>query len=434
MKRLRLPINRLYLLIAATVVIGLLAGWLLAVGHYAWFSLSAFVLLAIVSRLVGVYRGFIRNLDFIFNAVRNNDFSFRFVDRPRRVGNALLNYSLNRIKDVLDEAKAKATDNEKYYETIIERANIGILIVLENGSVVKANNKALELLGMDILSHVERLRPLSAELADAMNDIQPDEHRNVHFTTETGGVNLLLNCSDACYAGRNMRVVTIENINRELDTQERVAWEKLTRILTHEIMNSLAPVTSISSTLLHTDYDPDKMRQGLEVIHSTGDRLLRFVDSYRIVTRIVPPQKTPFYLQELINEVIALVDHSAAELVVDIAPNDTMLYADRGQISQVLVNLLKNAAEACLLYGGTQKISITSRITTDERIRIEVCNSGGVIPDEVAENIFTPFFTTKRDGSGIGLAVSKQIVRLHGGSLYLAQNNDNMVTFAVVLE
>lgn len=430
----RLPVNRLFLLIASLVALGLFAGWLLAAKRYASFILVAFVILFVVYRLVGIYRSFIRNLDFIFNAVRNNDFSFRFVDRPGRVDNAVLNYSLNRIKEVLDEAKTKTANNEKYFETIIECANIGIIIVLENGSVVKANNRALSLLGVDMLSHIERLRPMSAELADAMMKIGPDEHCNVRFTNEAGRVSLLLNCSKADHAGRSMRVITIENINRELDTQERVAWEKLTRILTHEIMNSLAPVTSISSTLLHANCNQEKMRQGLEVIHSTSDRLMRFVDSYRSVTRIAPPKKTPFYLHELINEVIPLVESKNAAIAIDINPKDTMLYADRGQMSQVFVNLLKNASEACSQRGGRQNIAVNSRIDADEKIHIEVSNSGGAIQSEVAENIFTPFFTTKRDGSGIGLAVSKQIVRLHGGSLYLAHNGDDKVVFAIVME
>ena len=199
-------------------------------------------------------------------------------------------------------------------------------------------------------------------------------------------------------------------------------------------MNSLAPVTLISNTLLHNKENAEVLRQGLETIHSTSDRLMQFVDSFRSVTRIPPPEKAPFYLTDLINEVTSLVDIGDAELKIGIFPEDTMIYADRGQLSQVLVNLVKNAVEACALRGGHRWLELRSHIASDERVHIEISNNGGAIPAGVAANIFTPFFTTKQDGSGIGLAVSKQIIRLHGGTLTLSQNSEERVSFLVVLE
>ena len=176
------------------------------------------------------------------------------------------------------------------------------------------------------------------------------------------------------------------------------------------------------------------LQQGLETIHATSDRLMQFVDSFREVTRIPPPKKTAFHLASLLNDTRALVDFGNVSVSIDVTPQDTMIYADRVQLQQVFVNLLKNAAEACALRGGVQWIEVRSRIAPDEKVCIEVSNSGGAIPADVAENIFTPFFTTKHDGSGIGLAVSKQIIRLHGGTLRLAHNNDEKVTFLIVLE
>ena len=434
MTRRRLPINRLYVLVALLAATGMLAGWLLAEGYHGFLPLVFITMLLLGWKLVGIYRKFVRNLDFIFNAVRNNDYSFRFADRPGKTAHSMVSYSLNRVKEVLDDAKIKNNDKEKYYETIIECANIGILLLMDNGLVVKSNSRALELLGVPMLSHVDRLRPLSQELADTMLAIAPSQQRNVNCSTECGDVSLLLSCSSMEYAGLTLRVVTVENINRELDTQEGLAWEKLTRILTHEIMNSLAPVTSISNTLLHNCDDAEKVQQGLETIHSTSDRLMAFVDSFRSVTRIPPPQKSPFYLAELIKEALLLIEHDGVEVHVGITPVDTMLYADRGQLSQVIVNLLKNALEACCRYDGRRYIEISSSIAGDEKIHIEVSNSGENIPADVAENIFTPFFTTKQDGSGIGLAVSRQIMRLHGGSLRLSHNSGNKVTFEIVLE
>lgn len=161
---------------------------------------------------------------------------------------------------------------------------------------------------------------------------------------------------------------------------------------------------------------------------------MRFVDSFRAVTRIPLPQKAPFYLSELVSEALSLTGRKGIATEVNLEPADTMLYADRALMSQVMVNLLKNAAEALADVDGERIISVHSTIDADERIRIEITNNGPAIPAEVAENIFTPFFTTKADGSGIGLAVSRQIVRLHGGSLRLKNNSEGRVTFAIVLE
>lgn len=430
----RLPLLRPFSLVVLLVAASVLLGWLLASGRHG-FLFPVIVLIAVLAyRLVNVYRTVVKNLEFVFSAVRSNDFSFRFVDSPLRTKHAVVNYSLNRIKEVLDEAKAKAADKEKYFEALIECANIGILILLENGAVKQYNGKAMNLLGMPMLSHVDRLRQISPDLADTLLAIAPMEQKSVCFATESGDVNLLLNCSSMQYEGHNLRVISIENINRELDTREGLAWEKLTRILTHEIMNSLAPVTSISSTLLHNMDNAEVMQQGLETIHSTSDRLMQFVDSFRSVTRIPPPKKAPFYLLELLNEVRALIKHGDVQLTIAVEPADIMIYGDKGQLLQVIVNLVKNAVEACVQNGNGQWVELRSHIAPDERVHIEVSNNGGAIPADVAANIFTPFFTTKQDGSGIGLAVSKQIIRLHGGSLSLSQNSDERVTFLVVLD
>ena len=385
-------------------------------------------------RLFHIYNELVERLMFVFNAVQNDDYSFRFTENPNITRHALVNQSLNRVKEVMDNAKMKIREREKYFELIMECANIGIVTVMENGTVAQTNTKALRIVGMERLNHIDQLRILSEELCEAMHRIEPGAQLTARFTTEIGDQNLVLSCSAMEFEGKQLRVISIGNIHEELDRKEVESWEKLTRILTHEIMNSLAPVTSISHTLLSSSGDAETMRQGLETIHATSDRLLRFVDSFRAVTRIPAPQKAPFYLSELVAESLSLIPHEDIEVEVSIEPADTMLYADRALMSQVMVNLLKNASEALLAQDCERKITIRSTIDAEERIQIEITNNGSAIPAEVAENIFTPFFTTKTDGSGIGLAVSRQIVRLHGGSLRLKHNEEGRVTFAIVVE
>lgn len=434
MTRESLPVIRLLLLVVMLVAVSMLMGWLVTSGRDGYILPVAVLVVVLAWRLVNVYRRIVRNLDFIFGAVRNNDFSFRFVENPLRTEHSVVNHSLNRIKEVLDEAKMKALEKERYFEAVIECANVGIVILLENGAVVQNNSKALKLLGVPVLGHVGRLQGVSQSLAETLLKIAPMEKRSVSFSTESGEVNLLLSCSVMQYEGQELRIVSIEDINRELDMQEGLAWEKLTRILTHEIMNSLAPVTSISGTLLNSKGNAEVLQQGLETIHGTSDRLMKFVDSFRSVTRIPLPKKEPFYLLELLNEAVPLIAPGDIRLVLAVDPKDTMIYADRVQLQQVVVNLLKNAVEACSFRDGERWIELRSHIAPDERVHIEISNNGGAIPADVAENIFTPFFTTKRDGSGIGLAVSKQIIRLHGGTLSLSQNCNDRVTFLIVLE
>ena len=431
-----IPYGKIAVYVAAIIAVAGIGGYVWAAGHHAYLIVCVPIILFCIFRLFRLYGLIVKRLMFVFNAVQNNDYSFRFTENPRYTQYAFVNQSLNRIKEVLDNAKLQIKEREQYFQLIMECANVGIVVVMENGTVTQTNSKALRIVGMERLSHIDQIRVLSDELCEAMHAVAPNEQRTVRYATEIGEQSLVLSCSAMEFDGKMLRVISVGNIHEELDRKEVESWEKLTRILTHEIMNSLAPVTSISHTLLTASGDAETMRQGLETIHATSDRLLRFVDSFRAVTRISAPQKAPFYLSELVSEALTLTQREGVEIEVSIEPEDTMLYADRALMSQVMVNLLKNAAEALSEQENLaeRKITIHSTIDSEERIQIEVTNNGAAISAEVAENIFTPFFTTKADGSGIGLAVSRQILRLHGGSLRLKHNSEGRVTFAIVME
>lgn len=429
-----IPYGKMISYVVAIIIMAAITGYACAMGHYAYLIVGVPVMAFCIFRILKLYGEIEHRLMFVLNAVQNNDHSFRFAEDSRYTKYAFVNQSLNRIKDVLDNAKLQIKEREQYFELIMECANIGIITIMENGIVAQTNSKVLHILGLERLNHIDQLRVLSNELCEALHSISQNEQRTVRFATEIGEQSLVLSCSAMEFDGKMLRVVSVGNIHEELDRKEVESWEKLTRILTHEIMNSLAPVTSISHTLLSSSGDAETMRQGLETIHTTSDRLLRFVDSFRAVTRIPTPQKAPFYLSELVAEACSLTAHENVDVEMCIIPEDTMLYADRTLISQVFVNLLKNATEALNDFEGERKITIHSTIDAEERIQIEFTNNGSAIPAEVADNIFTPFFTTKTDGSGIGLAVSRQIIRLHGGTLRLKHNDKGRVTFAIVLE
>ena len=429
-----IPYGKIAVYVAVIIAMAGIGGYVWAAGYHAYLIVCVPIIVFCIFRLFRLYGVIVKRLMFVFNAVQNNDYSFRFTENPRYTQYAFVNQTLNRIKEVLDNAKLQIKEREQYFQLIMECANVGIVVVMENGMVTQTNSKALRIVGMERLSHIDQLRVLSEELCEAMHAVAPNEQRTVRYATEIGDQSLVLSCSAMEFDGKMLRVISVGNIHEELDRKEVESWEKLTRILTHEIMNSLAPITSISHTLLSSSGDAETMRQGLETIHTTSDRLLRFVDSFRAVTRIPAPQKAPFYLSELVAEARSLTAREGVDVEVCLEPEDTMLYADRALMSQVFVNLLKNATEALAEQEGERKITIHSTIDAEERIQIEFTNSGSAIPAEVAENIFTPFYTTKTDGSGIGLAVSRQIIRLHGGSLRLKNNDEGRVTFAVVVE
>ncbi len=425
------PITLYLLLVVGLVVLSCL---LCNDGHYSWLMLTVPVAVWSTFKLYGIYSELIERLRFILNAVQNNDYSFRFAENPRYSRHAAINHFLNRIKEVLDKTKLEIREKERYFELIMEYANIGIITATPTGVVMQTNSKAMQMLGLPRLSHFDQLRPLGEELWMGVKSVAPSEQRVVKVTNEFGEASLMVSCAEMQFNERTVRVYSLGNIHEELDRKEIESWEKLTRILTHEIMNSLAPVTSISHTLLLEDKSEEDMRRGLESIHATSGRLLDFVGAFREVTRIPLPQKSPFSLLGLVEEVVELIPHEGVRVEIRVEPEDTMLYADRAQISQVLVNLMKNAVEALAETEGERQITISSTIEKDESIRVELTNNGPAIPPELTENIFTPFFTSKSEGSGIGLAVSRQIVRLHGGSLRLKHNATGAVTFSMHIE
>ena len=436
MRKNKIPYRRIMCFVILLVITSIATGILLTIKAWMFLVITVPLLVFSISRLINVYKSVIGRLDFIIRAVRNDDYSFRFTENPDYTENAFVNYSLNEIKTVMDEKKLLMREDEKNFELIMECANIGIMLLMENGNIVHSNSKMLEIFSLHRISHIEHLRNHSEDLVETLKNIKPSEQKSVKYYTEIGETNLVLSCSEIHYKGKDLRVVTVGNINKELDNQEVEVWEKLTRILTHEIMNSLAPITSISNTLIDNIYDSEKVGEGLEIIHSTSDRLMQFVNSFRQVTRVPTPQKTPFSLKELIDDAVALIDFGKIKINININPEDTLLYADRSQMSQVIVNLLKNAVESCDNNTDDKDycVEVQSHLDSEERIHIEVSNNGGKISEEIAENIFTPFFTTKRDGSGIGLALSRQIIRLHGGTIHLSKNTEEKVAFMIIVE
>lgn len=419
-----------YSLLLTTTAVAL--GWALARGMYPVTIFLVPTIALAAYRIVYLYGDSIRRVTFMFNAIDNDDYTFRFREDPAQVDDRMLNAALNRIREILMHTKLRAEEQERYYQLIMECARTGLITINDAGSVYQANEEALRIFGLARMTHVNQLETIAPEACRILTSIRNGGKHQVSHIGETGEMHLSLSCSEIMLGGKRLRVVVVSDIDSELSEIQIESWNKLTRILTHEIMNSLAPITSLSDTLLGMGGRLDsQVAHGIDTISATSHRLMNFVENYRRFTKIPAPQKAPFEVAGLLRQAVTLAQSDGVAIRLDIQPADTMIYADQTLVGQVVVNLLKNASEAT---AGRREaaIEITSRIDAQENIVIEVSNNGGAIPAEVTENIFTPFYTTKPEGSGIGLSVSRRIMQLHNGSLRLTSNTPERVTFTLV--
>ena len=398
------------------------------------------LLVAVVGyvRLYRHYRRNIKKVRFLFDAIDNGDFSFNFPTEKGNKEDKILHQSLNRIKLFLQHTREEQMEREKYYEQILNAVDTGIMVVDSHDNILQHNQAALRLLDADVLTHMNQVK---GKLKD--------EHLAKHET-------------QAMLKDKHVRIIALSDVSHELSNQEVDSWIKLIRVLTHEIMNTITPVTSLSETLLKelnseelytaksssADFhspnnfsvelisaEQAKLKQGLETIHKTGTELLAFVNNYRRFTHVPQPQPALFYVEPFLERMAMLCNH---EVEIEVTPKDLLAYADESLISHVVTNLLKNAVEA---FNGLQsepktKASIRLHAYTNEQeaVIIDVSNNAGLIPDDIASHIFIPFFTTKPEGSGIGLSLSRQIMRVSGGSLSLHQDKAQGITmFRIVI-
>ena len=408
-------------------------------------QLAIIVLLVILVVLIAVniwlyrhYRRNIKKVTFLFDAIDNGDFSFNFPTEKRFKEDKILHQSLNRIKLFLQHTREEQMDREKYYEQILNAVDTGILVVDSHDNILQHNQAALRLLNTDVLTHMNQVK---GKLKD--------EHLAKHET-------------QAMLKDKHVRIIALSDVSHELSNQEVDSWIKLIRVLTHEIMNTITPVTSLSETLLTRVTEDKDLKQGLETIHKTGTELLAFVNNYRRFTHVPQPQPALFYVEPFLERMALLCNH---EVEISVSPKDLLVYADESLLSHVVTNLLKNAVEAFREKGklsaernkqdgnnqGRNKqecrsadlqsaaskkafIRLQAYANAQESIIIDVSNNAGLIPEDVASHIFIPFFTTKPEGSGIGLSLSRQIMRVSGGSLSLHQDKaQGITTFRIII-
>lgn len=349
------------------------------------------------------YKKTVKKVAFLFDALDNGDYTFQFPEGEKLGDDRLLNASLNRMKDILCHARDEQKEREKYFELIIDCIDTGILVFDdERGIVTRCNKAALRLLGREAVTHINQVKDRLGSLSV----------RGVYTTLK----------------GRRVKILAVSDIKGELANQEIDSWVKLIRVLTHEIMNTITPIVSLSDVMLRQADSGRK--EELEVINRTSKDLIRFVENYRKFTHVPTPVPRLFYVKPFVERMARQAKplmRPGCSIDVSVGPDDLLVYADEGLIGRVVSNLLKNAAEATSDGGH---VAIRAYTGDGDTVVIDVTDDGQPIPDDVAAHIFVPFFTTKKDGNGIGLSISRQIMRVSNGSIQLVQEKrEGLTTF-----
>ena len=431
-------LNIFWARLAIVLFLAGICAWLITESNWLWLCVALPLLGWSVWTFYRLYTYHTRKVAFLLDAIENNDPAVHFYEQVADKDSSKVNVMLNRIARILQSVKQETAQREKYYELILDFVETGIVVLDEKGVVFQKNRKAMELLGMEVFTHVKQLGRISETMEKAFRDILPGQKMQVKYTHERGTTTLCFTESSITIQEKNYRIIALNDIGHELDEREIDSWIRLTRVLTHEMMNSLTPVTSLSETLLTLPgaRQDEELRQGLETIHTTGKGLANFVMSYRKLTRLPSPEPTLFDVRPFLERMVQLAKHQHPSphirIVLEEVQEDLMAFADESMMTQVVINLLKNAVQA---IGGTKEgeIRIRAYVDSQDIVRMEVANNGPKIAPEVAEQMFIPFFTTKEEGSGIGLSLSKQMMRLQGGNVSLLPYRDEWTTFVVII-
>lgn len=396
-----------------------------------WIVLGGAVVAAltyIVTRAM-VRRKIIGKIDFMSDALDSGESAFRYSEdhwSDRR-----LNLSLNRLRSIFEAEKSDIRERERYFGIMLDHVQSGV-IVIDGDKIDYSNVIARGFLGMSDISSLRQIERISPELANAFRSASEVESK-ASLVSERGMVQFSISACTARLHGKDVSIVTFNDITREMENNESESWTRLIRVLTHEIMNTVTPIASLSSALSQNldAYDTEDVRSALGTISSSSEGLISFVQSYRSLTHIAAPVRKAFYLRDLVNDsvTIAQANWPSARVSYHELSEDIILYADYGQISQVMNNLIKNAVQA-----GASDIDITASIDKRERTVINVANNGEPISETGREQIFVPFYTTKGvSGTGVGLSLCRQIIRLNGGTINLTSSTLEATVFTIVL-
>lgn len=390
-----------------------------------------------------------RDVNRLLRSIQYNDFSQTFSSEGRGKSFEELRHSLMKVMEDFRETRTEKEEHYQYLQTVMQHVGVGLITFRADGSVELINNAAKRLLRVPHLKNIKMLSPFSRKLVGTLLQMKSGEKELVEVVDNEELLQLSIYATEFKLRGERYTLASIHDIQNELEEKELEAWQKLTRVLTHEIMNSITPIASLASTvheLLIEITDPihgdgvdveenlSDVQGAVRTIERRSQSLLHFVNAYRSLTRIPKPDFQIFPVAELFENIFVLMqpEMKAADTQVirTIEPESLDLTADPKLIEQVLINLVKNAMEAVKGIPDAE-VQMVARIDDRGRTIIQVIDNGPGIIQEAIDKIFIPFFTTKKDGSGIGLALSRQIMRQHGGGITVYSEPDTRTIFTL---
>lgn len=373
-----------------------------------------------------------KDLSRFLDAIRYEDFSQSFSGPSLGASFDEVKKAFNEVLEKFKQTRSEKEEHFRYLQTVVQHVGIGLLTFQANGDIELINTAAKRLLKVIRLKNIDQFAALNPELVNRLKNMKAGEKALIKVQDNSDLLQLAIYATEFRMRGQKFTLVSIQNIQSELEEKEMEAWQNLIRVLTHEIMNSVTPISSLASTahsLLELEFDAEKkisdetikdVRDAVQTIEKRSKGLLHFVESYRKLTRIPRPNFQIFEVAALFDRVTQLMNMHIADAKITfksgIEPENLELTADAELIEQVLINVLLNAIDAVRNLNHPE-IELVSRIDERGRAIIQVIDNGPGIPKEVQEKIFIPFFTTKKNGSGIGLSLSRQILRLHRGTI-----------------
>jgi nitrogen fixation/metabolism regulation signal transduction histidine kinase len=436
--------KRFYLVIICylTGIILLSLAFAFSFGKDLTYSIISLLCLCVLTVSFGIWLNRTnKKLSFFFSAVRNEDTSLVFNEGEGFGNEKLLNASLNDLNNKLKSAKLNIDLQEKFYKSIMEKIRTGIISFYDNGVVEFINPEFQRMFGLDHLPHISKLQNIDPKLVELLEKIKSGEQKRINVKVNHNLMSLAIHSQTIIIQKREVKIVTLQDIKSELDTHEMDSWQKLIRILNHEIMNSVAPITSLSSTLTGFYMSGGDQREpgeitpkiisdtikGLNIIEDHGKGLIHFVESYRSLTQLPKPEFKRLNINEFFERIMILVnsgfdtDNYRNEIrpliTSSVTPDDLSLVADDRLLAQVFINVVKNSIEAFGKCKEDDFISLNGRRDQDGRVVLTIKDNGPGMDADTLEKIFVPFFTTKETGSGIGLSLSRQIIRIHNGNI-----------------
>ena len=403
----------------------------------------------IVLQLVEIFR-FVsqtnRKLTRFLESVKYSDFISGFAS-DNKLGKSFkdLNEAFNEVLEAFRKARSEKEEHGQYLNTVVQQVRTGILSFDIDGNVQLINANAKRFMGITSIKNINELIAINPKLYHSINSVEPGKSELYKGSNE---LYLTVQSTELRIRGTDVRLITLQNIQPELQKQELEAWQNLTRVLRHEIMNSITPISSLTSTLREIlDHDMEKMgnhyelkeegaedlREGLSTIENRSKSLIKFIDAYREYTSLPKPKLATVRLQSLLEHVAQLMKTELKKtninFRIECSSEYLMIQADLEMIEQVLINLLKNAIEA---LGETEQPTLELIGRYDgTAVLIEVIDNGQGIIKEAIDHIFVPFYTTKRTGSGIGLSLSRQIMQMHNGSITVESEPEIRTVFTL---